>query len=403
VAEKKRRERPEAIRGARLPVAVMAGPIRDGDQIVNLKEETRLAKVALLYADETWLVSPGLVTILASMGLLQGGRATDVEELLRDADHTILKGKYPKDFYAEFLKGLYRVLGQQEDKTAAEWGVLGSLRNVLGVGLNDGDVTPIDWYVQAGGLEILQAVRAGALHVHLLGMEEPGAEVDRRGAFYELLGAAIAPDSDMYPLFDDATAHEVREVLKHGPHKQLASKRQIVLPSISRGSSQVAMAAHFLAHIEAFPDAPMSAVLEARDGLKEPLMRFRVAISEMASSLQTTALDEDFASTSEELFRRTAEPAIRELEEISEELKIRSLLTNSAMTGGGRRVAEAVLSFAAATAAQIPGLVASAVGVGADVATDIYTKRRDLLRQQRTNGFFFLLQAGRQLSRKSKR
>ncbi len=69
---------------------------------------------------------------------------------------------------------------------------------------------------------------------------------------------------------------------------------------------------------------------------------------------------------------------------------LRRRLGRSALAHGGRRTAEAAVAFAAASYAGIPGLLASVLGVTADITAQVLKDRRELEASKRANKFLFL-------------
>jgi hypothetical protein len=362
-----------------LHITIAAGSIEGGS--LDLSHETRLVKAALLYADRVTLASPK-VMIVASMagvtvGDLEQRRAAMLGMLDVLPDGAAIRPVYEalrrtkRKTKSQLL--VYRQLIERLDKGAGE--VVGKIQSLL---------------EDAGAGELDEALKAGVVDLNPLGLNEPGGSVDNLILrLADLLAEVVAPSSRTYPMFDDTTGGLLAAMMREGK-----------VPGAQLGyATQAALASRFVGQLDAFPDAPMGAVLEARDLLRAPLIGFRAAMTEMEHDMEATPLDENFERVVQDMYRKRVAPALQELEDIAKQLRMKSLLGRDLLTGGGRRVTEAAVSFAAATVAELPGLVASALGAGADLAASVYRRRLELKERQKENRFLFLYEAGKRLRR----
>jgi len=165
-------------------------------------------------------------------------------------------------------------------------------------------------------------------------------------------------------------------------------------------ASQPALASRLIARLAAFPDAPMSALLEARETLGAPLIRFRRAVANMQTELETMTLDEDFDRGVRNTYEKRIAPALQELQDVASQHRVGTLLGRDLLTDGSRTArdpehAEVAVSFSTATVAELPGLAALALGVGLDVgASSVYKPRSELKERQNENRLLFLYEAG---------
>jgi hypothetical protein len=147
--------------------------------------------------------------------------------------------------------------------------------------------------------------------------------------------------------------------------------------------------------LDAFPDAPMSAILEAREKLAAPLIHFRRAIATMQVELESIPLDEDFEGGVGDTYEKRVAPALEELEDVARQLRTATLLGRELLAGTARTGDEAAISFITATVAELPGLAALALGIGLDVgASSVYKRRSELKERQMENRLLFLYEAG---------
>jgi hypothetical protein len=191
-------------------------------------------------------------------------------------------------------------------------------------------------------------------------------------------------------MFDDATDGLLATMIREGkaPGARLGQ------------ASQPAIASRLIARLAAFPDAPMSAILEARETLGAPLIRFRRAVANMQTELETMTLDEDFERGVRDTYEKRIGPALQELQDVASQHRVGTLLGRDLVTDGSRTArdpedAEAAVSFSTATVAELPGLAALALGVGLDVgASSVYKRRIELKERQNENRLLFLYEAG---------
>jgi hypothetical protein len=186
-------------------------------------------------------------------------------------------------------------------------------------------------------------------------------------------------------MFDDAPDGLLATMIRHGkaPGARLGE------------AAPAALTSRHIGRLDAFPDAPMRAVLEVREYLRAPLTRFREAIAAMQVELETMPLDEAFDRTVRDLHERLLAPALRELEDLAKQLNIGSLLGRDLLTGLGRHAEEPAISLTAATVGELPGLAALALGVGLDVgAASVYKTRAELRDRQKENRLLLLYEAG---------
>jgi hypothetical protein len=201
---------------------------------------------------------------------------------------------------------------------------------------------------------LLPAIEEGVLDLDPLGAGEGDTDVmvERMS---ELIQDIVAPASTTLPMFDDASGGLLRAMVNEGaiPDARLAP------------ATQADVASRFIAWIPAFPDADLDAILGARSSLRAPLVRYRSAIIGLTTDLEASPIDDEFESVVHELHPQHVEPALLEIDELSQELGLRASIASAARAGAGRRVAEAAVSFAAAEVAGLPPVLLSALGVSA--------------------------------------
>lgn len=359
-----------------LHITIVAGSIyRDG--ALDLSQETRLVKSALLYADRVTLANPQVMIIASMAGVISGDLELKRAAVLGMMD-VLPDGAATREVYEE--------LRRKKRKSVREMLVLRGLVERLdrGVGQAVGQVgSMLD---EAGAGELDEALRAGVVDLTHLGLNESDAGMDKVTLWLaDLIAELVAGSSPRYPMFDDAADGLLATMIREGkaPGAQLGH------------ATPAALTSRHVGWLDAFPDAPMNAVLEARETLRAPLVRFRGAIADMQVELETMALDETFERAVQDMYERLVAPALQELEDVAEQLHIGSLLDRDMLTADRRPGEEAALSLTAATVAELPGLAALALGVGLDVgASSVYKTRAELKDRQKENRFLFLFEPG---------
>ncbi|CAN5482793.1 hypothetical protein BH20CHL6_BH20CHL6_03990 [soil metagenome] len=176
----------------------------------------------------------------------------------------------------------------------------------------------------------------------------------------ELMARVVGPSSNTYPMFDDSTTGLLRAMVKEGK-----------VEGVQLGpATQVGIAGHFISALEAFPDAPMDVVLDARTRLRKPLIGFRSAIITMAERVEATPIDATFPRLVDDLYSEHVAPALLQLEAVSRELRVREALRRELLSGTGvKELGGAAMGIAASSVATLPDIAqVLATGGGAGLA-----------------------------------
>jgi hypothetical protein len=240
---------------------------------------------------------------------------------------------------------------------------------------------------EAGLGELPPAIEESVLDLDPLGVDEGDTDVmvERMS---QLITDLVAPTSTTLPMSDDASGGLLRAMLNEG----------VIHDPRLTPATQAEVAARFVAWVPAFPDADLDVILSARSSLRASLVRYRSAIIGITRDLEATPIDDEFESVVHDLHRQQVEPALLEIEELSQELGLRESISSAARAGAGRRIAEGTVGFAAAEVAGMPPVLLSALGVSAGIAAQVFRERHDAKRRQRENQFYFPYEADRWVS-----
>ena len=363
---------------ASLHITIVAGSItRHG--ALDLSRETRLVKAALLYADRVTLANPNVMIIASMAGIIPGNHEHRRAAVLGMMD-VLPDGAATRAVYEE--------LRRKRRKSVREMLVLRGLVERLDRGAEQAVAQVESMLDEAGASELDQALRAGVLDLNHLGLNESDAGLARVTLWLaDLVVEIVAPSSPTYPMFDDAPDGLLATMIREGraPGARLDH------------ATKPAIASRLIGRFDAFPDAPMSALLEARETLGAPLIRLRRAIAKMQAELEAMPLDEDFERGVRDTCEKRIAPALEELEDVARQRRTAALLGRELLAGSARTADEAAISFTTATVGELPGLAALALGIGLDVgASSVYKRRSELKERQMENRLLFLYEAGAQ-------
>jgi hypothetical protein len=165
-------------------------------------------------------------------------------------------------------------------------------------------------------------------------------------------------------------------------------------PATSRASWETMLARSLLGQLEAFPNASMDVVLDVRNRLQGPRVRFRAALASVANDLSESDRDVKPAVAVEDLRVRIIDPALQEIREELEALGARRTLMRAA--SDRITVATSAASFAIA-ASGLPALdelthVALVAPFVAAAAKEL-DFRATLRKEVRANPFWWLREA----------
>ena len=346
---------------------------------LDVGHETELVKSALLYADRVTLASPRVAFLAMGAGVLNMDDAQRAEAIVQMASN--MPGQ--ADLVMELRK-----LERKKHKTVDEHYRLKAIReylNVAGDELND-KVNSL--LTEAGVAELALAIDAGILDLHPLGIEQ-GSTDHLAENLATLLVEVVSPGASTFPLLDESTNGWLKAMVNEG----------IVPGSDVHWGTEPTLGTRWIGEMQAFPKADMSAVIELREELHEPLVRYRAAIIGVSVEFDATPIDEDFEREASQAYRERVEPELLALTELARERRVASLLKHAVTSGAGRKVLGAGLGFVGAEATDIPRLLGAVVGAGADVASEVLVRRKTLGAEQRRSGFFYLYEAERRLEK----
>lgn len=350
---------------------------------IDLSHEVSLVKASLLYADRVTLASPK-VMLLAGSAAVYAEDSAQRTQAVADAIGAFDEASGVPALYEQLQRK--KRLSPQERLNKAHLEMM--LRET-----GDELSTVFEQTLQdAGGLELLPAFEAGLVELDPLSVDpaDHSELLDNVGAHLQRRLAELVDESETsYPLFDDEAGGLLRAMIAEGeiadPQFQLANEAGI--------------ARSFITGLDAFPNAGMDVVLDVRERLQRPLVRFRAGVAEAGRELDATAVDSGFERQVADIHKRLVAPALAELEDSLEQLRVKPTLQRGWPSAG--KGAMAFLAAAAVGAPEFAHLAAVAGGLSVAAAHE-HTHRAQLKRENRKNRFLFLYEADRELARRDR-
>jgi hypothetical protein len=354
----------------------------------SLAHDAALVKAALLYADRVTLASPNAIMMAGVAGLTVPDSQNRRDALMSMA--SVLPG-------SEDAVAVYEELRCRRKKlTGIERITLMRMEKALKTSGDEIAETVTGLLETAGMPELQRAMEAGVLGIHMLDLDQ--AKPDEFSSrvtegLVKVLAQSVSATARTFPLFDDGAGGLVKSMIAEG----------LITDARAARSNEVGTAGQLIGQLEAFPDAAMDVVLDVRERLRQPLIRFRAALTRISREIESPAWDaEAFTREVDDLYRQHVAPALADLEDAIHELGALSTLRRVASDSKALVSSSALLLSAAVGVglAHLPhavfggGAAASIVAAGASEA-----ERRSQARQEReSNEFYFLYEADRQLS-----
>jgi hypothetical protein len=367
-----------------------------------MARELELVKTSLLYGDKTILLSP-ITTMLLRVEALAGFSLRQHIKFIREVAPYILES----DRLDAFDDGVQQVddfLGRDPRQgTPADRLLRAKLLARFEPTKAAFAKVVTDLSAQTGIDQLAVARSRGLVEVD---SADPGTEIDLLAScviaaklaetgqtppeshthrivetFVSKLWAQLASGRD-YLVFDDAIASLVEAAVREG----------VVKPAKGPASrlAQAMTASTLMARLPTFPGATVDEVLDIREALSDPLIRFRAAMVTLAKTFTSEAWERDFDDEVHNAWVETVHPAVQSIEMAVRE--DRSLLARASGFAGAAKAGTPGLAIVgAAVAGHLPALA------DAGAAMSTLAPLLDMLRQHRKAGqelrmqpFYFL-------------
>lgn len=281
-----------------LTLTVGASPTTKSSGQPSLRNELRLVRSSLLYADHVDLVAPTVGWMRTFVPLL----ITDPEDpwrtIARLPPETLerlgVTDISPAQFKAQMLK-FARATDHDPNRLEAER----QFQELIIVGKQQ--ATEVCGSDEA--LELEMALESGAVTLISDGTRLEDS-IDQQVEWFRgrLTQALDEPGSTV--LLDDVTSEFLNKSGRYADG----------LPDVAGSRSlRAAVGTGLVERLPTFPDAPMEDVLEAREELAEGRAAYRSSVKELAAKLQSSALEPTLPSEIDELWHDTVHPALKDL------------------------------------------------------------------------------------------
>jgi hypothetical protein len=158
---------------------------------------------------------------------------------------------------------------------------------------------------------------------------------------------------------------------------------------------QVAAAADFISRLPAFPAASVKEILDIRNDLRDPLVRFRAGMVGVTRMLNAAAYEAPFSGEVEQVYVEQVAPALAEISEAVKDNKYLRELLGEAVTDM-KTIATAVLTLGITRTANLTPLIAGGAAAATAAVTAAWNTAAERKRI-RSQHFYFLYETQRLL------
>ena len=219
---------------------------------------------------------------------------------------------------------------------------------------------------QQQAVEFLVDCIALASHSPLLAERQPKMEVRNEPLLQEFVQGMFSAvnNGSSLPLFDGQTSSLINAGVKEG----------IITPSITiiGNAKHSALASDLLERIPFFEDATIDQVLEIRSELERSLIRFRGAIISFSETIKSAAWDKDFPLDADNIFRKDVAPAILDIEDATKSNKVIINIIRGLAERPLTMVSGSAIGLAISTFSGLPEAVAFSIGASTALSIIIY-------------------------------
>lgn len=371
-----------------LTVTVGASPRVKSSGQPALDNELRLLRSSLLYADHVNLIAPSAAWMRTFSPLLD----TDPEDPLRtiaDLPAVTLERLGVEAVTPQQFSAAMRALGARPNDDPLRQQAEALWRPAI-MSFRQQAVEVFDSHE---ALELDMALDAGFVTLISDGSRLEDSTAEQVKWFRDRLTQALA-DSSSSVLLDEVTTEFLREAGGYADG----------LPAVvDDRSRRTAVGAGLVERLPTFPDAPMSHILEAREELGEDRAAYRKAVKELASKLQSSALEETLSSEIDELWHDAVRPKLEDLRKSATATRVGAETAKRLFTEGyglpTLLVAVANFTDLAAALPTPAAALAAATRVAAAGAQEAFRTRATV----RRHDLVYLLDVNTKLSKKTRR
>lgn len=396
-SSRKRQRRAERLtEQQKLRVVVCAYPAS------SLRPTANLLKAATLYGDEVVLHHP-IATMLASMASLSSASNAEFIAFVSAVAPNLgasgdafarsisqLRSQHGDQVADAVLSGLLDqgsgladLVALFDPSTAA---TLQDGQQRFAAGRTECSEIVEEQLAEAGAEVLVPAIDAGVLRL---------APIEDRPEFFDAYIDALwnlLRDPAYYPLLDEGIADLVQAAVREGA---------VDLTTPNRARGRQATAAHqFLARLPTFPLASMAEVVDIRDDLRRPLIRFRSELVALSRRFTRDAFDLQFVEEAQDAWIERVEPALLELNELVDEKRLRAQFS-AHVTNSGAAGSVGGLVTGLVTGQPLVGVTIAAAGSVASLGLQAIAGRRAIDKEVSRRPHYFLYKTEQLLEERS--
>lgn len=361
-----------------LHITVAAVPNAEFGNPRILDHDLRLTKASILYADQVKLCSMGswLATCFHLTGSLPFNEAQQLETIIGLASAVSPYDSNAANILPELQKYLLLFKRNPITLTKKERQKRNDFKKKLPEFWEPLRAKFIEIPANFGFSEIQLAANKGLLEIH------PFSSSINDEIVQEYLSAVedLLSSSSTHPMLDEQTSDLVRLALQEG--------KMSIGNNAARRSKQTGLVADLFDRLPVF-DIKMDELLDLREELRHPLIRFRAEMITLGKDIETVQWDKDFSSDVQEVYQAKVEPALIEIEE--------KLKSNALKEFWSRRIVDkyGYLAGTVAGSFALGAAISPLSGIGAALlATGIFAKAgqaefKEKIDEIERNGLYF--------------
>ena len=267
---------------------------------INLAEEVKLLKGALLYGDSVQMMSPSASRALADLRNPDHDKSTGVEDLLAAANE-LNPDDFPRPF-SEVIRRLKRLARKghltPRDRFFLHQVLLATRRETPARREFD-----LHMAAETGALDLASLVEAGLLEL---------VDVDPSTPFGELLEtiARSLYEAILFPSSLPIVDERYRGFIECG----LQSESEDIAATSPSSNKQAALATSILDRLPTFPQLSIAQVIELRNDIGPSLPEFRAQMIRLSENIGAEPWTPEFGQEVQQIYYRDVVPAVAEIQ-----------------------------------------------------------------------------------------
>lgn len=349
---------------------------------LDLTNELRLLKAALLYADKVKLCSltSQMAILLPFLGVLSD------DDLLDLSLHTAtILNKDPEAFDATIKE--YKLLKNKKRRNKNEILRFMHIKRQLDKTREEFKKVAERLLKEAKADGLFPALQSGLVDIQWFDINKENVAEDY---IYTVLDAILT--SKTYPLLDDFSGNLIKLALEVG--------KIIPLRTTITKAKQASLSSGLFDKLPLFDEASVDEIIDIRKELEKPLIRFRSAIISFSRNIENEPWNAEFRSEVDQIFLEKVEPAILDIEEAYKENNLLVKLLKRGIDKPLILPGSTAFGFFLSKATNFPDLINLALGISVGtlaIGFDAFKEWQDKNREIEKNQLYFYYKVKRSL------